>query len=136
MGQRVIDEEVRKVLGDINYDTQMGIDTANVLVDDQLLGKGLSTVLLKQIELYLAAHFASIMYTDGTLATQEIGEARERYHNIYKQGLQSTRYGQQAILLDTTGTLAELSAATESPRLRAEFQVIGINPAYQDIETP
>ena len=136
MAERVIDEEVRKVLGDVNYDTQMGIETAHILVDEQLLGKGLSAPMLRQIELYLAAHFASIMYTDGTLATQEVGEARERYHNIYKQGLQSTRYGQQAILLDTTGTLADLSAATESPRLRAEFQVVGANPAVEGLETP
>ena len=98
---------------------------ATSLVDDQLLGLGYADAKLKNIELYLASHFAVLSSEKGPHAAIVVGEASERYHNIYEAGLASTRFGQQAMLLDSSGKLSALSAKAKKPMLEALFTTVG-----------
>jgi hypothetical protein len=99
------------------------MQVASTLVAENLTG--LSEATLKSIELFLAAHFSTLSWEKGPLAAITIGEATERYHDIYSGGLSATRFGQQAIMLDTTGALSEMSANAAKPMRRAEFEVVG-----------
>jgi hypothetical protein len=127
MAARVTDSEVRKVAGEpTTSDPTLAIRTANNLVEVHFASVStLSDDTLRDIELYLAAHFLSLSSRGGPLAAHTLGDATERYHNIYAAGLKSTVFGQQAILLDTTGTLAKVADQAENTsRKTAEFQVV------------
>lgn len=123
---RVTEEQVRGVTGDgEEVDASQAIEVATLIVTEELGNSDLSEDRLKQVELYLAAHFQTLATREGPLAAQTVGETSERYHNIYAAGLRSTRFGQQVILLDTTGAMAEMAARAETPtRLPAQFSVI------------
>jgi hypothetical protein len=123
---RVTDIQVRAVTGDPStVDATLAIATASVFTDDQLGSSSLSESMLTQIELYLAAHFLRLQQREGTLSAQTIGDVSERYQNIYGQGLKATQFGQQAILLDTTGTLGILAANAEKPnKQKAQLSVV------------
>lgn len=124
---RVSESEVEAILpaGLAGNDLETFIDTANLLVNEELASSGLSADRLKQVELYLAAHFAIVTLERGGLTRQKIGESEDFYQSWTNTelGLQSTRYGQQASMLDTSGKLAALAKGT----LRAEFRVVGSN---------
>lgn len=122
---RVTEEEVEAILppGLAGNDLTTFIDTAHLLVNEELASAGLSADRLKQIELYMAAHFAIVTLERGGLTRQKIGESEDFYQawTNAELGLQATRYGQQASMLDSSGKLAALAKGT----LRAEFRVIG-----------
>lgn len=124
---RVAAEEVRVIIGEpVSTPVDAQISIATTLVDDNLVGQGLSDPALKSIELFLAAHFVLLTLENGPLAKKMVGAANEGYHNVYKGGLLSTRFGQQAVLIDTSGILAELSDRSENPaRKTALFEVVG-----------
>lgn len=115
----VTDAEV-KALIDTDRDTTPFIDTADLIVSEQLSGKGLTDARLKQIELYLAAHFAAITEERGALKSTKMGDSSDTYDNQAGFGLKLTRYGQQAISLDTSGTLSALGSGS----LPALFRVL------------
>ena len=99
------------------------IATANLIVNEDLETSGeYTTSRLTEIEKYLAAHFATIAKERGGLRRDSMGDAAQSYQDISPKfaGLMSTRFGQQAVALDTTGILSSLSTG----RLRAEFRVI------------
>ena len=83
------------------------ITVANLMVTEDLVGKGLSDERLVQIELWLAAHFTVIHFEKGGLNRIRTGEASEGYSAPTRagKGLEMTRYGQQVMMLDTTGIL-------------------------------
>lgn len=85
---------------------QAFIDTATLVVDANLLDKGLSTDLLTQIETWLAAHLLSMR--DQRTSGRKIGDVSFTYQGQTGLGLDATLYGQQVKLLDTSGTLASL----------------------------
>lgn len=118
----IVDADVKKII-DTNRDTTTFIATAQLVVDEELLGKGLTTLRLDQIVLYLAAHFTAITEENGGLHRKRMGESDETYKvpGDKDTGLEFTRFGQQALILDTTGTLAALSA---NKGLKALFRVI------------
>ena len=95
---------------------------ANLVVDEDLAGAGLSQARLDLIATYMGAHFATVTFERGGLTRQKAGESAD----TYKTGLDSdqgyllTRFGQQAVALDTSGTLA-LNA---TPMQKAEFRVV------------
>lgn len=99
---------------------QNHIITANTLVTEHLGTSTLSAAMLTQIELYLAAHYVALTEEGGALTRDKMGDADTSLANIYDMGLQGTRYGQQALSLDSTGAL---SAATTT-KLKAEFRVV------------
>lgn len=105
------------------------IDAANLLVNEELSASGLSDDRKKIIELYLAAHFTTITLEKGGLLRKKIGDAEEEYQafnsrNIQVLGLTATRFGQQALLLDTSGKLGALSAKP----VKAQFKVVSTVP--------
>jgi len=85
------------------------ITTAEALVEEvNLEGKGLSQAILKQIIIWLAAHFAA--HLEQRFASETTGDARSAYQYKVDLGLNDTMYGQQAMLLDITGTLKKLNS--------------------------
>jgi len=124
----VTSAEVQALVGEtINMDPY--ILTASIIVTEDLVASAAvsySAERLKQIELYLAAHFFTVARNHGGLVAKKIGQASEQYAekiaDSSKTGLLSTLYGQQAASLDTTGTIASLAA--NSGKLKAQFRVI------------
>lgn len=115
----VTDEEVKQLI-DTERDMTPFIDIADLIVSEQLATSGLSSARLKQIELYLAAHYAAITEERGSLKSIKVGEATDTFDTQAGQGLKLTRYGQQAISLDTSGTLKVMGTQT----LNAQFRVV------------
>lgn len=103
-------------------DVTVFIQTANLVVSEELVGKGLSDARLKQIELYLAAHYGCLAGEKGGITREKVGESEIGYRQDFKSSpnLSMTRYGQQALALDTSGSLAKMDA----PKGKAEFRVV------------
>lgn len=120
MAARVTDADVKEIIEDISFDTSSFIDTANVIVNDQIASKISSEELLKRIELYLAAHFVALTAERGGIVRSTFMDASESYADVYKGGFRSTRYGQQALALDYTSTLQAIT----SGKLTALFRVV------------
>lgn len=98
------------------------IEAADLLVVEELTGRGMSNDRLKQIELYVAAHFVTVTLERGGLQIQQIGFGgpRDEYKGIEDSavGLMSTRFGQQAVMLDTSGRLLAISKKSLTARFR------------------
>jgi acyl CoA:acetate/3-ketoacid CoA transferase alpha subunit len=109
MATRVTDAEVREIIDTEVTDLTAFILAANGFVTDMLTGKGLSDDRLKEIERWLAAHFTAMKDFKNRVVEIEAGRGRERtgesVRGVLAQDLRLTRYGQQALVLDTTGTL-------------------------------
>lgn len=125
---RVADADVRACTGiPTEGDTTSAIGVAEEIVTDFIVvaDSTLSAAKLANIELYLASHFFYLSVRGGPLAAEELGDAKERYHNIYSAGLKATIFGQQAMMLDVTGTLAKMSDRAENPQRKdALFMVV------------
>jgi hypothetical protein len=122
---RVTQQEVKTNVGMVTADATdltLFIDNATMIVDEELVGKGLSDNRLKFIELHLASHFTVLSIEKGGLTRQKLDEAEEGYRQDFtsKPNLSMTRYGQQALALDTSGSLSKL----DSPAGKAEFRVV------------
>ncbi len=97
------------------------IDTANLYVDTHLVpGAGHSDRVLEKIELYLSAHFVALTEEQGGITRSKLGDADESFANVYEGGLKSTRFGLQALSLDTSGILTAVAQTS----LKAEFRVV------------
>lgn len=96
------------------------INTANLYIDTHLLAVGHTDSMLQRIELYLAAHIVALTEERGSLKGGKVGDASEFLADVFSEGFRATRYGQLALSLDTSGTLARLGQST----LKAEFRVI------------
>ena len=122
---RVLPSEVVAIV-DSQRDSTPFIDTAHILVNEELAGKGLTDERLRLIELYLAAHFLTVTEERGGLKSTKTGQGSESYGGKFGTGLNLTRYGQQAMALDTTGTLA----SNVSSERKAYFRVLGRVSTY------
>jgi|SRR6516164_7464751 hypothetical protein len=101
-------------------DTTPFINAAELIVHEEVVPRqttnvNLSPARLDLITVYLAAHFAAITDQSGGRVRSKIGDTEEDYIPIssYReplQGFRMTRYGQQAMSLDTTGALASMSS--------------------------
>lgn len=86
------------------------VNTANLLVTQHLGDAGLSAEILTEIELWLAAHLVAVR--DPRVADKAVDdlrisfEGRSRVGSLDAVGLQTTSYGKQVYLLDSTGRLA------------------------------
>jgi hypothetical protein len=85
------------------------IETAQVVVDvlaARDVDGDLDANHLRLIEMWLAAHFVAVM--DPVATEEQTGETRVK-HFVGKAGLrlEATPYGQQAVVLDTTGRLVD-----------------------------
>jgi len=123
MPARVTGESVKEIVTtdlDVDLVTAHMVDTAHQFVEANLSSSGLSEGLLEKIELFLAAHYVVLVSERGGITRAKMGDADESYANVYGSGLASTRFGQAAINLDSTGTLAGMSSTAP----KAEFRVV------------
>jgi len=123
VGARVSAGAVKEIIAtDLSGDvilTSM-IDTANLYIDTHLSSAGHGEPILRKIELYLAAHFVALTEEKGGMVRDKLGDAETEFADNFSDGIGSTRFGQTAISLDTSGTLASLGAA----KLKAQFRVV------------
>ena len=115
----IADVDVKRII-DTNRLTTEFIVTAELIVSEDLAGQGYSAARIDQITLYLAAHFVALTEERGNLTKHQKGDALEEYAMELGSGFASTRYGQQALNLDTSGILKTQT----SKALQAQFRVI------------
>lgn len=106
MANRVTSSEVKEIIATSLTDVTAFITPANLIVTEKLANSGLSDDHLKEIEKWLSAHFVAIR--DPRLQSQSIGSISEAYQVGTGVDLDSTSYGQQVKLLDTTGLISSL----------------------------
>lgn len=119
---RVTPEEVQEIIDTELTSAQITarITYATTFVDDYLDDgkKGLSEESLKEIERWLSAHLIAAT-TERPAIEEEAGPVRQRFSDIFTQGFNSTTYGQMAIGLDSSGTLAKMSDSKKPIVLRS-----------------
>lgn len=111
-------DDIKDVFDTTLSDTQLTafMNDANLFVTEELVGLGMSNDRLEAIEKYLACHFASLR----DVRTSQENIASEWSFTVQgKTGmhLDATFYGQQAKLLDSTGTLDKLGENLKKVRL-------------------
>lgn len=121
MANRVTSEEVYAIISNdagvpSGEDLTVFIGVVNDIVTTDLSGESYSEARLKNIELYLSAHFTCLKYRQSDNII--IGQSEDDYRNKLNTGYNQTTYGQQAITLDTSGTLAE---ASKEQSFKAQF---------------
>lgn len=97
------------------------IETAELILDEQLVGKGMSDARLTQIGHYLAAHFGTLTLKGGQIVREAIDGASDTFAGKFSNGLDLTMFGQQAMELDISKTLLAQSRQAIKP----EFRVVG-----------
>jgi len=107
------DEAVRAVYPEVgDFDVAAAIQTAEAMIDANIVlngcGANYSPETLEMIARYLSAHIFQIQH--GVLSSQTNGNATENYTATLDKGLMGTLHGQQAMLLDTCGCLAQMQA--------------------------
>ena len=98
---------------------QAFLDAADAVVTDNLSTSSLSASTLKQIERFIAAHFACMR--DPISLRSKIGDAESwnfpaSVTTAFGKGLNLTPYGQQALILDSSGLLSRLGLIKASFR--------------------
>jgi hypothetical protein len=87
-------------------DPEPFILAASLFVDAHIVEAEWPLPVATEIERWLTAHFMAVAEGSG-LAERRVGDTTIRYHTPkVGLGLDATLYGQQVLLLDTTGTLA------------------------------
>lgn len=112
---RTTEPKVQGILGD-NWDKTTSvrpfIETATALTDAVSTAAAARSVtvgsaLLERIECFLSAHFYA--HADQLFSEKETERARGIFQGKTDMGLNSTQYGQTAMVLDISGYLASLS---------------------------
>lgn len=118
---RVTPAEVLVIMDNVTLDEAIVnsyIIGANAMVTDIFGTSSLVETTLKEIERWVSAHLIAV--TRERMAKKEgAGGAFIEYAGSFGEGLQSTTFGQTAIALDYTGTLAALSLKKRQAWLRA-----------------
>lgn len=109
---RVTPEEVQAIFN-TEADLQPYISVAHAIVERNLVGKcGHTESELKEIETWLAAHFASTAPASGPgrggVTQDSFGDASRSFAFTGGARLHSSQYGQTAMLLDRCGVLSTL----------------------------
>ncbi len=97
---------------DSTIDVTPFIADANILVDDLCLESGYSDAKLTRIETWLAAHLYAVR--DPRVSSESAGPVSATYQYRLGLFLAGTMQGQQAMLLDTAGNLANLNKDIEN----------------------
>mgnify|MGYP006876388260 FL=1 len=114
---RVTEAEVEEIY-DGSGDITAAITISHQIVERELLDCGYEEDELKEIERYLAAHFADVSSGDSAITQIQQGERSVSYGVQYGKGLEGSIYGQTAMTLDTCGILANLG------KRKATFDVL------------
>ena len=115
-----IQEIMDTALDEGNITTYLNV--ANNFVTQNLGSSGLDTATLADIEAFITAHFIA-MTKERQALTEKIGDVWITYQGEFGKFLQMTTYGQTALMLDTTGTLAKVSSGTKRATIKAINQV-------------
>lgn len=117
MPLRVRPDELRSLLGiDADTDVSSVLILASRLVDANLMGQHSDATILATIELMLAAHYWSVGQPQ--IKSESYGGGSFSYAVPDGSGFLASTWGQQAIALDTSGTLVNLG------KRRARLEVI------------
>ncbi len=107
---RITDADVEQIYDvDSSIDLTAFITAGHIIVEKNLLGKGIDEDCLFEIERWLSAHMVAISNIAPITARERAGSVEEAFQYKLGLNLQVTMYGQQAIMLDPTGTLFKLS---------------------------
>lgn len=122
MAFRTDAERVRKLIDDDldDEDFDPHIEAASLLVDELLVDSPTFTYTAarrEMVERYLAAHFYTVRV--GQVTEEQAGPVREKVAFKIDLYLANTKYGQQAIILDTGGNLARWQAVVAAGGPRA-----------------
>ncbi len=103
-----------------DFDDSGVINLAATIRTEYLTGVGLSTGKLNAIELLLAAHFAVLAEERGGIKRHSVDDVAETYREIdpKQMGFRTTRFGQQAVALDTSQTLLTMATKFGAAELR------------------
>lgn len=115
----VLPGHVRAVIQTEKEDSELQtfIDIAETLYAAHLGSSGLSEGVKFEIERHLAAHFLAD-HQKGIHQSLEVGDVVERFSEPQERFLLNTKWGQTAVLFDTTGTLKGLSSKYGPARIR------------------
>ena len=110
MANRVTGTEVKTIITTVKTDSEVEnyIPSANVLVTEVLSGSGFSDDRKALIEKWLAAHFVAIDDASTRIMEEKAGDATNKYEGRTGMRLNYTRWGQQVLILDTSGSFADL----------------------------
>jgi len=86
-------------------------EVANSIVTEKLTGIH-AAERLKNIARWYAAHLVSCTPLAREAVSEKIGDAQATYSGQTWKGLEGTMYGQQVLLLDTSGILAQTGKKT------------------------
>lgn len=82
------------------------METAELMVTELLGQKGFSDERLAKLELFLSAHLVTLRSRQ--LKSEKFGSTEDTFLGYTSMLLTSSLHGQTAIVLDTSGTLADL----------------------------
>jgi len=122
MSARVEATDVKAIFDTTMEDAELipFIEVAHLMVENILGEEDLEEGLLKEIERWASAHYASIK--DPVKTQEKIGDASATYAIASPKaggtGLSATPYGMQAIAMDPTGKLGAQG------KLKASFEVL------------
>jgi hypothetical protein len=122
MATRASEEEVKQIIQTALTEEEISpfLLAANTLVTAVLSDEGYGTVLLKEIERWLAAHLVAIR--DPQVKSETIGAVQASYHGQSGLGLNFTPYGQQVMLLDHHGKLAEIQLSKGTAEIKVMME--------------
>lgn len=107
---------LRSLVGTSETDIELALfmTQGQLVVDEYLSDSSLSTSVKDSIALYLAGHFYVLSRESGGITYARVGQSEEKYRSVAsdKVGFLTTRFGQTACALDSTGVLASKSAQT------------------------
>ena len=108
-GSRITVDDLVEILETELTEAQLSafVNSAHYLIQANLLSSGLSSDVLTEIHKYLAAHFASLR--DQRIESERVADVSMKYQGKTDMGLNATLYGQTALMLDTSGSLANLA---------------------------
>jgi len=103
---RTTESQVKDLLEDPEASVSTAIATANVLVTRLVTGGSKDdSITLELIERWLSAHFYTIRNPQVS-SESVLGASQSLLTGSVGTGLEATLYGQQALILDSTGSLA------------------------------
>lgn len=117
---RVTTDDVLAIMDTSETNVDIQIDMANNFVDEVLSSnENMTEDRLTNIEIFIAAHF--VYMKTPQRKSEKLGDAADQYHvGKLGEGLNASPYGQQALLLDTSGRLAQLG------KQKATFKAIDL----------
>jgi hypothetical protein len=115
MANRTTFTEVQIIMDTALEDAEITslIGYANRMVNSVLGTAGLTDELLKDIETYLTGHLIATGKERQT-GEEKVHDISVKYTGKYGEQLRMTSFGQQVLLLDTTGNFANLGKQTVS----------------------